>query len=368
MKVVIAPDKFAGTLTAAEAARAMAAGWRRSRRGDELVLVPMADGGEGTLAVVEAAVPAARRHEVEVADARGRATTADWLALPDGRALVEAAQACGLSRLAPDDRDPLLTTSYGVGQLLRAAAGAGAREIVVGLGGSATVDGGVGMAIALGARLYRADGNRVRVGGRWAGDVVRAEAGPPLGAPVTIASDVDNPLLGPSGAAPVFGPQKGADAEGVALLGANLATVADVVERDLGAGGGGGGRAIRWRDVPGAGAAGGLGFALMAFCGAEVAPGAAAVGDLADLEGALRGAGVVVTGEGSLDGQSEQGKAPAYVRDRGREHGARVYAVAGRISDGAGDGFDAAVDLGPEGLVRAAALVEERTAALAAAS
>lgn len=355
----MAPDKFAGTLTAAEAARAMAAGWRRARPGDEVREVPMADGGEGTLAVVAAAVPDARRHEVEVADARGRATTAAWLGLPDGRALVEAAQACGLSRLAPADRDPLLTTSYGVGQLLRAAADGGATAIVVGLGGSATVDGGVGMAIALDARLRREDGNGVRVGGRWAGDLVRAEAGPPLGVPVTIASDVDNPLLGPSGAAAVFGPQKGADAAGVALLEANLTTVADVVERDLGNG-------RRWRDAPGAGAAGGLGFALMAFCGAEVVAGAAAIADLAGLEGALDGAGVVVTGEGSLDAQSEQGKAPAYVRDRARHHGARVYAVAGRIDDGAGAGFDAAVDLGPDGLLRAGALVEERTAALAA--
>lgn len=364
MRVVLAPDKFAGTLTAAEAARAMAAGWRRARPADDVREVPMADGGEGTLAVVAAAVPGARRHLVEVADARGRATEAAWLQLPDGRALVEAAQACGLSRLAPGDRDPLLTTSFGVGQLLRAAADAGATAIVVGLGGSATVDGGVGTAIALGARLSRADGNRVRVGGRWAGDVVRAAAGPPLGVPVTIASDVDNPLLGPLGAARVFGPQKGADAAGVALLEVNLERVADVVERDLGGGARGG--AVRWRDVPGAGAAGGLGFALLAFCGAEVVPGAAAVADLAGLDAALVGAGAVVTGEGSLDAQSEQGKAPMHVRDRGRHHGARVYAVAGRVRDGAGAGFDAALALGPDGPVRAAALVEERTAELAA--
>lgn len=358
MKVVIAPDKFAGTLTAEQAARAIRAGWSRIRPQDEVVLVPMADGGEGTLAVIKAAVPGARRVTVEVADARGRASTAAWLRLPDGRALVEAAEACGLSRLQPEDRDPLLTTSYGVGQLLRAAADGGATAIVIGLGGSATVDGGGGMVTALGHRLLREDGNGVKVGGRWLGATWRVVRGPDLGVEVTVASDVTNPLLGPEGAAAVFGPQKGADEVAVALLEANLATFADVVERDLEGG--------PWRDLPGAGAAGGMGFALMAFCDATLVPGAQAVADLAGLDRALDGAGVAITGEGSLDAQSAAGKAPSHVLARARDCGARAFALAGRIRDGAGKEFDAVRDLGPEGPQRAAELVEERAAELAA--
>jgi glycerate kinase len=358
VKVVLAPDKFAGTLTAADAARALARGWARVRPRDELVAVPMADGGEGTLAVVEAAVPRAQRVDVEVADALGRAVAAAWLRLPDGRALIEAAQACGLSRLGPQERDPLRATSYGVGQLLRSAAEQGASAILVGLGGSATVDGGAGMATALGARLLREDGNGVKVGGRWLGETVRVQPAPPLGVPVTIASDVTNPLLGPAGAAAVFGPQKGADAEAVALLEAALGRFADAVERDLPGG--------PWRDLPGAGAAGGLGFALLAFTGASVVAGAEAVAGLVDLERALDGASVAVTGEGALDRQSAAGKAPSHVLARGRAHGVRVFAVAGRIEHGAERDFDAVAELGPEGLERPADLVSERAARLAA--
>ncbi len=358
MKVVVAPDKFAGTLSAAAAAAAIARGWARVRPGDDVVIVPMADGGEGTLEVVAAAVPGARRVSLEVADAWGRPVLATWLRLPDGRALVEAAQACGLSRLAPDERDPLRATSYGVGQLLRAAASDGASAIVIGLGGSATVDGGGGMATALGARLLRADGNGVKVGGGWLGDTVRVTPASALGTPVTVASDVTNPLLGPEGAAAVFGPQKGASPEVVARLEANLAAFADIAEHDLPGG--------PWRDKPGAGAAGGLGFALLAFCGARIEAGARAVADIVGLERALEGADVVVTGEGALDAQSESGgKAPMHVLARGRAHGAQVMAVAGRIADSAGKAFDAAAELGPDGMTLAAALVEERAADLA---
>lgn len=357
MRVVVAPDKFAGTLTAAEAARAVAGGWSRVRPADEVVVVPMADGGEGTLAVVEAAVRGSERVELEVADALGRPVRAAWLRLPDGRALVEVAQACGLSRLAPRDRDPLRATTYGVGQLLRAAVAGGATAIVVGLGGSATVDGGAGMATALGARLLRADGNGVKVGGRWLGEITRIVPPPPLGVPLVAASDVTNPLLEAAGAAAVFGPQKGADAEAVALLDDNLRRFADVVERDLPGG--------PWRDAPGAGAAGGLGFALLALTGAPIVPGAQAVADLVGLERALDGAAVAVTGEGALDASSAGGKAPTHVLARARAHGARVLAVAGRVADGAGEAFDAVAELGPDGLERPAELVEQRAAELA---
>jgi glycerate kinase len=351
VKVVLAPDKFAGTLSAADAAEAMAAGWTRARPHDRVVAVPMADGGPGTIDVVEAAVPGCVRVGMEVADARGRAVTAAWLRLPDGRALVEAAQACGLDRLAPDERDPLAATSYGVGQLLSAVL-TEAADVVVGLGGTATVDGGAGMAIALGHRLLRADGNGVKVGARFVADLDRIVARPASAGRVVVASDVTNPLLGSDGAAAMFAPQKGARPDDLPLLEAALAVMADVAERDLPGG--------PWRDLAGAGAGGGLGFALAAFCGARILPGAGVVGGLVGLDTALAGASVVVTGEGALDRQTARGKVPAHVAERARAHGATVLAIAGRVEDGAGAAFDGVASLGPQGLPRAAALVAER--------
>lgn len=357
MKVVLAPDKFAGTLSAAATARSMADGWRTARPFDELVLVPMADGGEGTIDVVEAAVPGTRREVIEVVDARGLATRGAWLALPDGRALVEAAQACGLSRLGAQDRNPLLATSYGVGQMLAAAAAAGHREVVVGLGGSATVDGGGGMATALGHRLRRADGNGVRVGGQFLVDLDHVELGSPLSARVIVASDVETPLLGPAGAVATFALQKGAAPADLPLLERALRTLADVVERDLGGG--------PWRDLPGAGAAGGLGFGLAAFCAAQIQSGALTVAGLVGLDAALEGADVLVTGEGALDRQTATGKVPAYVARIARSRGLVALAVAGRVEDGAEAAFDRVATLGPEGLEQAATLVAARTVELA---
>ncbi|MEX0659450.1 MAG: glycerate kinase [Egibacteraceae bacterium] len=359
MRVAIAPDKFAGTLTAAEAAQAMARGWSRVRPGDEVVACPMADGGEGTIEVVGAAVPDARRVVIDVADARGTATSAAWLRLPDGRALVESAQACGLSTLPATKRNPRWTTSYGVGQLLAAAVAGGASAVVVGLGGSATVDGGAGMATALGHRLLRGDGNGVKVGGEYLRRLHHVEPADPLGVPVLVAADVTNPLLGPEGAAAVFAPQKGAVPEDVPVLEQALARLADIVERDLDGG--------PWRDLPGAGAAGGLGFGLAAFCGGRLTGGAAAVAELIGLEDALQSADVVVTGEGSLDAQSTRGKVPAYVAERAGAHGARTLAIAGRLQPDAAGAYDQAVDLGPDGMARAAELVEQRAGELAAA-
>ena len=360
VKIVLAPDKFAGTLTAAEAATAMAAGWRAVRPDDEIVILPMADGGEGTVAVVAQGRPDAERREHEVADARGRAVIAPWLLLPDGTAVIESASACGIAGVPVGDRDPLRLTSYGVGQLVRAAADAGARRIVVGLGGSATVDGGAGAALALGHRLLRADGNGVKVGPAWLSELhtVKPASDGDAFADVDIvaAVDVDNPLLGDRGAAPVFAPQKGADDERVRLLTAALTQWADVVERDVPGG--------PWRDLPGAGAAGGLGFALAAFAGAQLTPGAQIIGELLGLDRVLGGADLVVTGEGSLDAQTGAGKAPEYVRRRARAAGAAVAVVAGRIVGDTAAAFDQAVALGADGERRAAELVTERTAEL----
>ena len=346
MKVVVAPDTFAGTLSAAEAAEAIAAGWRATRPHDELVLVPMSDGGDGLIDVVAAAAAGARRFTAEALDARGRATVATWLALPDGRALIESAQACGLSQLAAADRDPATATSFGVGQLLLAARAAGHDELVVGLGGSATVDGGAGAAVALGHSLTSREGTLDRAG-----------QGSPLGASVVAAADVTSPLLGPDGAVARFALQKGATPAQLPSLERSLQLLADIVERDLEGG--------PWRDLPGAGAAGGLGFGLAAFCGARIAPGAPIVAELVGLERQLEEAAIVVTGEGKLDSQTAAGKVPAYVASLARRRGLEVFAIAGRIEAGAEVAFDAVAELGPDGLVRPAELLTARAADLA---
>lgn len=359
MRVVIAPDKFAGTMSAAEVAAAIADGWRSQRPDDELVVVPMADGGAGTLDVVSAAVPEARVERAEVADALGRAQSGRLLVLPDGRVLLEAAEACGLAWLEEADRDPRRTTSYGVGQLLLAARRLQPREILIGLGGSATSDGGGGMAMALGHRLLRADGNGVKVGAEHLPDLDRIVPADVDLAPVTVVSDVTNPLLGPEGAVAVFAPQKGASDDDLPVLEAAVAHFADIVERDLPGG--------PWRSLPGAGAAGGLGFALLAFCGATMANGAEAVADLTGFGVAVGTADVVIAGEGKLDDQTLAGKTPAFVAGRARDAGARVVAVAGQAAGRGGELFDDVKVLGPDGFDQPVELTRERAAELAAA-
>lgn len=322
MRVVLAPDSFSGTLSAIAAATAMAEGWQSARPGDDVRVVPMSDGGEGLLAVVEHALPDAQRQPAEVADARGYAIDAEWLLLSDGTALVESAQACGLTQLAPDRRDPRLATTYGVGQLIAAALNAGVRRVIVGLGGSATVDGGAGAATALGHRLLRGDGNGVKVGGEYLTDLDRIVAGPVPEVPVIAAADVDAPLLGPDGAVAGFAAQKGAGANDAEVLEQALTTLADVAERDLNGG--------PWRDAPGAGAAGGLGFGLMAFLGAHLRSGADYVTGLVALDVAISTADLVVTGEGALDAWSLRGKVPGAVADLAEKLGCPVYAVVGQ--------------------------------------
>lgn len=341
MRVLVAPDSFGGTIDAVGAARAIAEGWASARPADEVTCTPMADGGEGLLAAVAHSRPDAAWHEAEVASARGIATTAQWLTLPGGVAVIETAQACGLAGLPADDRDPLFTTTYGVGQLLLAAAPSASR-MIVGLGGSATVDGGAGMVSALtGHALRREDGNGVKVGGRWVRHTTTLRPFPPLDLPpVQVASDVTSPLLGPDGAARVYGPQKGASPEAVEELEEALTRYAEVMERDLPGG--------PWRDLPGAGAAGGLGFALMALLGATVESGADLVADLVGL--APSTADLVITGEGSLDAQTAAGKAPAVVARRAREAGTPVMAIAGRATAAGRRGFVEVEELGPAGL------------------
>jgi glycerate 2-kinase len=320
LKVVVAPDSFGGTLSAREAAEAIALGWRSVRRGDDIASLPLADGGEGTLDVV--AEDGDERCFEEVADPLGRPRKALWLRREDGSAVVETAEACGLRLLGRDERNPLRTTTYGVGQLLDAARRSGARRIVVGLGGSATVDGGAGALLALGHRLTRGDGRGVKVGARELVELARIE--PRWVVPewsdvdVTVWCDVRTRL---DEAARIFGPQKGASPEAVGTLARGLEVWAGAVERDLGG---------RWRQLEGSGAAGGLGFGLAAGVGAELVPGAAAIADEVGLRAAVADADLVITGEGTLDATSLEGKVVGEVVEAAGAVGVPVVAVVGQ--------------------------------------
>ncbi|MGY1743345.1 MULTISPECIES: glycerate kinase [unclassified Blastococcus] len=323
-RVLVAPDSFKGSLTAAEAAAALARGLRRGAPDADVVEHPVADGGEGTVDLVLrhgfAPVPA------RVAGPLGSPVEAAFAVRGD-TAVVEAAAAAGLGRLPgpPDDATARTATTAGVGQLLAAALDAGARRVVLGVGGSATTDGGAGAVAALGARLRTGGGTPVGPGGAGLLDLDRLEPGgldPRLGdAELLVACDVDNPLTGPAGAAAVYGPQKGAGPDTVALLERALTRCADVAAaatgRDL-------------RDLPGAGAAGGLAFGAAALLGARIVPGIGFLLELTGFPAAVRGADLVVVGEGRLDAQSLRGKGPLGVAAAAGAAGAAVVAVAGR--------------------------------------
>jgi glycerate kinase len=326
VRVVIAPDCFAGTLSAVAAADALAEGWRQVRPHDALVLLPMSDGGPGFVDVLPG-----QEVSVLVEDPLARPTLAAFR-LDGSTAYVESAQACGLHLLEPADRDPAVTTSYGVGQLVRAAVDAGAERVVLGLGGTATNDGGAGLLAALGVRREGADGERLAPGCLPLADAVRL-VGTPLAVELVAATDVDNPLLGEHGATRVFAAQKGAgDPE---PLEAALAHWADLLEQHLG---------VAVRDLPGAGAAGGLGFALLAL-GAERVPGVQVVGAAVGLSEALAGADLVLTGEGSFDWQSLRGKVVAGVAAAAAEQAVPCVVVAGRTSVGRREAAAAGVEM-----------------------
>lgn len=327
-RVVVAPDKFKGTLTAAQVAAHLTDGLTRAAPGVIVRAVPVADGGDGT---VDAAVVAGYRRVALTVQGPTGAPTPAALAVRGDVAIVESAQACGLVRLPGGRPAPLTATSYGVGELVAAAVDAGAGQVVLGLGGVATTDGGAGMVHALGGRLLDATGRELPQGGAELSAVDRVDLTgirDLSGVDVLVACDVDNPLLGPDGAAAIYGPQKGATPHDVAVLDRALARWADVVEGTVP------GRAPSPapRDLPGAGAAGGLGFAALAFLGARMRPGIELLLDLLLFPQAVRGAHLVITGEGSLDEQTLRGKAPAGVANAtaALAPGTPVVAVAGR--------------------------------------
>jgi len=332
MKIVIAPDSFKETLSAAAAAEALAAGVREAAPGAEIDLCPMADGGEGTVEAMVAAT-GGTFHTAGVFGPLGRPRQARFGLLGDGHTgAIEMAAAAGLGLVPPAKRNPTLTTTFGVGELVLAALDAGASRLVIGIGGSATVDGGAGCAQALGAVFLDRNGRACPCGLAGGGliDIARIDiAGRDAriaGADIRVACDVTNPLTGPAGAAAVYAPQKGATPEMVKLLDAGLSNLAEVIGRDLG---------VDVARLAGAGAAGGLGAGLVAFAGAKLEPGFAVVADAVGLASRLAGADLVLTGEGKFDAQSAFGKVPVGVAKLAEAAGVDAICVPGQADDDA---------------------------------
>ncbi|GAA3026807.1 glycerate kinase [Streptomyces glomeratus] len=325
-RVLVAADKFKGSLTAVQVAERVTAGLRRVVPGLEVEALPVADGGDGT---VDAAVAAGfERREVRVAGPLGHEVTAAF-ALRGETAVVEMAEASGLQRLPAGVFAPLTASTYGSGELLRAALDAGARSIVFGVGGSATTDGGAGMLSALGARFLDAEGEPVPPGGGGLAGLAGADLSGLdarlASVDLVLASDVDNPLTGPTGAPAVYGPQKGASPDDVETLDAALAHYARVLEEAIGS------RAAELAESAGAGAAGGIGYGAL-ILGARFRPGIEIMLDVLGFAPALERASLVITGEGSLDAQTLHGKAPAGVAAAARAAGREVVAVCGRLA------------------------------------
>ena len=339
MKIVVAPDSFKGSVSALEAACAIEQGLRRVFPDAVIDKIPMADGGEGTVqSLVDATGGHIQTH---------RAVTpledevdAQFGILADGEtAVIEMAAASGLTLVAPNERDPLHTTTYGTGQLIRAALEAGCRRLIIGIGGSATNDGGAGMAEALGIRLLDKAGKPIPRGGEGLGQLTSidmTDLHPAVAETETVvACDVNNPLTGPDGASHVYGPQKGATPEMIETLDTHLAHFDRILTRTLGK---------SFNDIPGAGAAGGLGAGLMAFLNAELRLGVEIMVDAVNLRERVKGASIVFTGEGQLDFQTVFGKTPVGVAKVAKTHNIPVIAIAGGIAEGAEAVYEAGID------------------------
>jgi glycerate kinase len=324
MRILICPDKFKGSLSAKEAAEAIAAGVKSARPGAETVQLPIADGGEGTAEILVEILKGQWRHAV-VEGPNGDPVRAGYGMVWSGTekcAVIEMSRCSGLLIVPPDQRDPLRASTYGTGQLLMDAISAGAKRIILGIGGSATTDGGMGMAAALGYRFLDRESVELEPRPYNLGRIASIERGPSCALPpVKVACDVENPLLGPQGAAAVFGPQKGIRQDQIAFFEEGLRNLADICARHF---------AADHRDTPGAGAAGGLGFGLLTFAGAKLFPGFDLIAEACGLREALSGVDVVITGEGSLDAQSSLGKGPVRVAQMASRERKRCFALAGR--------------------------------------
>jgi len=379
MKILIAPDKFKGSLSAREVAENIELGLRSVLRDAEIAIAPMADGGEGTAEVICNALGGSWV-KCKAHDALGREIDARYAWIANRKlAVMEMSEVAGMRRLSKSERDPLLASTFGVGEMILDAAQHGAREMIVGLGGSATNDGGFGMARAVGFRFF-ADAKELtgtvgelqkltEIEAPVAAGVSPANSATqptrlPSQLKVVAAVDVQNPLLGENGATRVFGPQKGATDDKIDILEGALAKFADVVSKEFG---------VDYRDEPGAGAAGGLGFGLMSFCGAKIRPGFEVVAEAADLESKMENFDLVITGEGSLDRQTLEGKTAAGTARLARKLGKPVFAVAG-CTDGdrqVRELFDGVYVLGQPGMSenekmkRSAELLREKAQELA---
>ncbi len=358
MKIVIAPDSFKESLSAADVCQALAEGVRRVIPQAEIDTCPMADGGEGTVEAMIAST-LGRLIEVDTFGPLGEPRRASFGLLGDGKtAVIEMASAAGLPLVPPDRRNPLLTTTFGVGKLIGAALAAGATELIIGIGGSATTDGGTGCAQALGVVFIDSSGKPCMCGlaGGGLGSIARIDmAGRDerlAAARIRVACDVTNPLTGEQGAAAVFGPQKGATPEMVKVLDAGLANLAACIRRDLG---------LDVENLPGAGAAGGLGAGLVAFAGAELQRGVEIVADALQLARRLSGAAVVLTGEGKLDGQSSRGKTAFGVAMIAQRLGVPSICIPGQAaSDAPREAFAHVLPLMANGVTLAQAMTQTR--------
>jgi glycerate kinase len=339
VKILIAPDKFKGALTAREVAESVAKGLRDTLPNARIEIVPMADGGEGTAEVICNARGGSWLR-CKAHDPLGRQIETRYAWIENAKlAVMEMSEAAGMRRLSESERDPVRASTFGVGEMILDAASRGTSEIIIGLGGSATNDGGFGMARALGFRFF-SGAKELTDGVSELAKLTRIQA--PVSAGVSSASsisqparlppqlkivaavDVKNPLLGKNGATRVFGPQKGASKDTIDILERALTRLADVVAEEFG---------FDYRDKPGAGAAGGLGFGLMSFCAAKIRPGFEVVAEAVELESKIKDADLVITGEGSLDRQTLEGKTPAGVARLARKLGKRVFAIVGRAAN-----------------------------------
>ena len=328
MKIVIAPDSFKESISASEVANAIEAGFVKIFPNAEIFKLPVADGGEGSTDALISATQG-RYFSTSVMGPMGKTIDASWGMLGNSQtAVVEVAKACGLSLVPLENRNPMIATSYGVGELILAAVNEGANHIIVGLGGSACNDGGAGMLQALGVRLLDISGNQLNRGSGSLSSLssidLRAMDSSLQGVSFEVACDVDNPLLGPQGASVIFAPQKGADSEMIAQLDANLTHYSDIItstiKKDV-------------SEVPGSGAAGGIGSAFLAFLNAELKSGINIILDAIDFEHQIKGADLVITGEGRFDSQSIRGKAPIGVAKSAKRNRCLVFMIAGSVED-----------------------------------
>ncbi len=329
MKIVIASDSYKGSCSTLEVANAIEKGIRKVYKDAEIIKIPVADGGEGTVDALVLGMNG-KYEQVEVLDPLGKKIHARYGILNDSIAVIEMAAASGLPLVNEEERNPMVTTTYGTGQLIQAAMERGCRKILVGIGGSATNDGGVGMAQALGVSFKDKEGKEIGYGG---GELEKIQLidltnlNPLLKEiEIIVMSDVTNPLCGKNGASYVYGPQKGADLEMIENLDNNLRHYAQIVKSNLG------------KDIiniPGAGAAGGLGAGLIAFCNARLCPGIEKVLDITQIDSHLQSANLVITGEGQIDSQSIYGKVPVGVAKRAQKYNVPVIAIVGSIGEGA---------------------------------